>query len=135
MRQQWAPRRDSARKESWADPFGNLERFQSILEISTNTEGLIKSADEVEALLVEEIRRLGSTTMRDWAAGAEKRLGAELEQKEASANWKEIRLTAAQTLGKAETSYAATFGSFDEVGEVWDMAFSGVWSRPGPCRL
>jgi hypothetical protein len=61
------------------------ERFQSILEIGANTEGPIKSADEVEALLIEEMRRLGNATMRDWAAGAEKRLGDQLEQKDTSA--------------------------------------------------
>lgn len=61
-----------------------MERFQSILEISANT-GAMKSADEVEALLIEEMRRLGSTTMRDWAAGAEKRLGDQLEQQDPSA--------------------------------------------------
>jgi len=59
-----------------------MERFESILEISANTEGPIRSADEVEALLIEEMRRLGNTTMRDWAASAEKRLGDQLEEKE-----------------------------------------------------
>lgn len=34
-------------------------------------------------------------------------------------DWKEIRLTAAQGLGKAETFYAATFGDVDEVGRRW----------------
>ena len=62
-----------------------MERFEKILEISANTEGPIKSADEIEALLIEEMRRLGNTTMRDWAASAEKRLGDQLEQKDASA--------------------------------------------------
>lgn len=62
-----------------------MERFESILEISANAEGPIKSADEVEALLIEEMRRLGNTTMRDWAAGAEKRLGDELRRKDTSA--------------------------------------------------
>ena len=33
--------------------------------------------------------------------------------------WKEIRLTAAQALGKVETFYAATFGSIQEVGRRW----------------
>ena len=62
-----------------------MERFQSILEISANTDGPIKSADEVEALLIEEMRRLGNTTMRDWASSAEKRLGDQLKHKDASA--------------------------------------------------
>lgn len=34
-------------------------------------------------------------------------------------DWKEIRLTAAQALGKAETFYAATFGEVDQVGRRW----------------
>lgn len=34
-------------------------------------------------------------------------------------DWKEIRLTAAQAQGKAETFYAATFGPVDEVGRRW----------------
>jgi hypothetical protein len=33
--------------------------------------------------------------------------------------WKEIRLAAAQGLGKAETFYAATFGAVEEVGRRW----------------
>ena len=62
-----------------------MERFQNILEISANAEGLVKSADEVEGLLIEEIRRLGNATMGDWAVSAEKRLGEQLKQTEASA--------------------------------------------------
>jgi hypothetical protein len=62
-----------------------MERFQSILEISANADGPVKSADEVEGLLIEEMRRLGNTTMGDWALSAEKRLGEQLEQRDASA--------------------------------------------------
>jgi hypothetical protein len=62
-----------------------MERFQSILEISANAEGPVKSADEVEGLLIEEMRRLGKATMGDWASSAEKRLAAQLEQKDATA--------------------------------------------------
>jgi hypothetical protein len=62
-----------------------MERFQSILELSANADGPVKRADEVEALLIEEMRRLGNTTMGSWAASAEKHLGAQLEQKDASA--------------------------------------------------
>jgi len=61
------------------------ERFENILAISANEEGPLKSADEVEGLLIEELRRLGNTTMEDWASGAEGRLGAQLEQQDASA--------------------------------------------------
>jgi len=62
-----------------------MERFESILEISANTDGPVKSADEVEGLLIEEMRRLGNTTMGDWATSAERRLGEQLEQKDATA--------------------------------------------------
>lgn len=62
-----------------------IERFQSILEISANAQGPIKSADEIEGLLVEELRRLGNSALGDWASRAEQRLGEELEQKDASA--------------------------------------------------
>lgn len=34
-------------------------------------------------------------------------------------DWKEIRLTAAQAVGQAETFYAATFGEVQEVGQRW----------------
>jgi hypothetical protein len=62
-----------------------MERFQSILEISANGDGPVKSADEVEGLLIEEMRRLGNTTMGSWAASAEKRFSEQLEQKDPSA--------------------------------------------------
>jgi hypothetical protein len=62
-----------------------MERFEAILEISANAEGPVKSADEVEGLLIEEMRRLGNTTMGDWATSAERRLGEQLEQKDPSA--------------------------------------------------
>lgn len=63
-----------------------FERVRSILEITASAEGTIKKADEVEALLIEEIRRLGHTTMETWAGKVEQTLGAELEQKDASAS-------------------------------------------------
>ena len=62
-----------------------MERFQSILEISANTQGPLKRADEIEALLIEEMRRLGNTTMGSWAASAEQRLAEQLVQKDTSA--------------------------------------------------
>lgn len=43
-------------------------------------------------------------------------------------DWKEIRLTAAQAQGKAETFYAATFNEVDEVGRRWGhCARSAGW--------
>lgn len=63
-----------------------LERVRSILEITASAEGTVKKADEIEALLIEEMRRLGQTTLQTWASKAEQTLGAELKQKDASAS-------------------------------------------------
>lgn len=62
-----------------------MERFQTILEITANVDGPLKSADKVEDLLIQEMRRLGSTSLETWAAEAEKRLGEQLQQKDDSA--------------------------------------------------
>jgi hypothetical protein len=58
-----------------------MERVAAILEICDGPEGEIKSADEVESLLIEEMRKLGSTTMGQWAKESEGRSGAEHQQK------------------------------------------------------
>jgi hypothetical protein len=63
-----------------------FERVRSILEITASAEGAVKKADEIEALLIEEMRRLGHTTMETWAGKVEQTLGAELKQKDASAS-------------------------------------------------
>lgn len=62
-----------------------MERMQSILAITISGDGPIKRADEIEGLLVEEMRRLGNTTMTSWAERAEKRLAEQLQQKDNSA--------------------------------------------------
>jgi hypothetical protein len=59
-----------------------MDRFQTILQISANADGPVKSADEIEGLLIQEMRRLGNTTMGSWAASAEKRLAEQLQQKD-----------------------------------------------------
>ena len=61
-----------------------LERFQAVLDITATGEGRLKTAEEVEVLLIEEMRRLGNSSMTDWAASAEKRLGEELKRKDPS---------------------------------------------------
>lgn len=62
-----------------------MERFQHILGIAANGDGPVKRADEIEALLIEEMRRLGNVTMESWASRAEKTLGGQLKQKDPSA--------------------------------------------------
>jgi hypothetical protein len=61
-----------------------MERVQSILEIAYSQEGPLKTADEVEDLLVEEMRRLGNATMNQWAGQSEKRVMADLKQQDAT---------------------------------------------------
>ena len=59
-----------------------LLRVQSILALALNAEGPLKTADQVEELLIEEIRKLGSATIHHWAAEAEERVCAELRQQD-----------------------------------------------------
>jgi biotin carboxylase len=58
------------------------DRVQSILEIVGNEEGPLKTADEVEELVIQELRRLGSATLHQWANQAEERVSAELQQQD-----------------------------------------------------
>jgi hypothetical protein len=59
-----------------------MERVQSILEIAHSEEGPLKTADEVEELLIQEVRRLGQATMSQWAVGAEERVSRELKSQD-----------------------------------------------------
>lgn len=56
-----------------------MERVRSILDLARNADGPLKTADEIEELLIEEVRRLGSATMKQWAAHAEERVSNELQ--------------------------------------------------------
>jgi 2-iminoacetate synthase ThiH len=61
------------------------ERFEHILEITAHTDGPVKRADEIESLLIEEMRRLGNAAMGSWASQAERTLAEQLRQKDGSA--------------------------------------------------
>lgn len=61
-----------------------MARVQSILELAYDEEGPLKTADEVEELLIEEIRRLGNATMNQWASHAEERVSNELKQQDST---------------------------------------------------
>lgn len=61
-----------------------LARLQSILELTRAADGPLKTADEVEELLIQELRQLGSTTMHQWATQAEARVGADLQARDAT---------------------------------------------------
>lgn len=56
------------------------KRFEAILDLSDSEQGVVKTADEIEALLIEEIRGLGHTTMEQWAVRAENRIGKEYQE-------------------------------------------------------
>lgn len=56
-----------------------LARFQSILDLSCTREGRLRTADEVEGLLIEELRQLGHTSMNQWATQAGRRVSDELK--------------------------------------------------------
>jgi biotin carboxylase len=59
-----------------------MERVQSILEIASAENGPLKTADEVEAMLIEEMRKLGHSTMSQWATTAEERVSTELQSQD-----------------------------------------------------
>jgi hypothetical protein len=59
-----------------------MVRVQSILEIVRNAEGPLKTADEVEELVIEEMRRLGNVTLSQWASQAEERVSTELQRQD-----------------------------------------------------
>lgn len=59
-----------------------MARFQSILDITRNADGPLKTADEVEELLIQEMRRVGNAAMNQWAVQAEERVGTELKEKD-----------------------------------------------------
>ena len=61
-----------------------MVRVQSILEIARNAEGPLKTADEVEELLIQEMRRLGNVTLSQWAIQAEERVSTELRSQDPS---------------------------------------------------
>ena len=59
-----------------------MARVERILEIANSSEGPLKTADEIEELLLDELRRLGNDTLTEWAAEAEKRVGQELQKQD-----------------------------------------------------
>jgi hypothetical protein len=59
-----------------------MERVQSILEITGSTSGPLKTADEVEELLIQEMRQLGNSSMSQWATHAEERVSKELKEQD-----------------------------------------------------
>jgi len=67
-----------------------LAQFESILAIATETgsDGHFRTADEVEALVVEALRKLGNQTMRQWASEAQVRAVADCQKEHPTARLK-----------------------------------------------
>ena len=61
-----------------------LARFESILGLTDVAEGPLRSADEIEEQLIQEVRRLGHEVMSDWAVRAEARVADEVLQANAT---------------------------------------------------
>ena len=59
-----------------------MVRVQSIMEIARNADGPLKTADEVEELLIQEMRQLGHVTLSQWAIQAEERVSTELKSQD-----------------------------------------------------
>lgn len=59
-----------------------LARVQGIFDLARAADGPLKSADEVEELLIQELRELGRSTMKQWATQAEVRVGDELKSQD-----------------------------------------------------
>lgn len=60
------------------------ERFESILALANASDGPLKTADQIEELLIEEVRKLGNATMREWADKAQERVGKEVRSQDAT---------------------------------------------------
>lgn len=59
-----------------------MARVQEIMALARNEDGPLKTADEVEELLIEQMRQLGNETMGQWASQAEERVSRELKQQD-----------------------------------------------------
>lgn len=70
------------------------ERIEGIVKLADEPEGegRVRSADEVEALLVEELRKLGNDTLVDWAGSVDRHLGVELKKEKAGVKMREKKL-------------------------------------------
>jgi hypothetical protein len=55
------------------------ERVLSILSMADNADGQPRKADDVEALLIEEIRKLGNATMGEWARSSEEQAAQQMK--------------------------------------------------------
>ena len=101
-----------------------MERLRSILELTSNAGGPLKTADEVEELLIQELRRLGNTTLCQWATQAEARVSNELKGQDPT-----IRSRKKRTL-----KWWCVFGLVSVRERIW-RSQTQSYVRPLPQRL
>lgn len=101
-----------------------LARFQNILELADNADSPLKTADEVEELLIQELRQLGHSSMTHWAAQAEQRVSTELKTGNPT-----VRSRKKKTL-----TWWCVFGLVTVRDRVWRTAGQS-YLRPLPDRL
>lgn len=100
------------------------ERFQSILELTCDATGPLKTFDEMEDLLVQEIRQLGNQSARQWASQAEERVSQELQAKDPSVCSRK----------KRSLKWWCIFGQVEVRDRVWRSATQS-YIRPLPERI
>lgn len=83
-----------------------MERMHSIMDLADNGQA---TADEIEALLVEEVRRLGANTMESWANSAEQQSAKEFKQQNPKSRYGK----------KKRLSWLCVFGRVSVVERVW----------------
>ena len=71
-----------------------MTRFLSILRLAEepNVNGTIRSADEVEAVLIEQVRKLGQESMESWASKVDSIIGEQSKQEDPSVKLREKKL-------------------------------------------
>lgn len=81
-------------KKVLADRPHLASRIESILKIvdEPNCNGEIRSADEVESLLVEHLRQLGNEGLVQWSKGADKEAGKAFKAADKSVKMREKKL-------------------------------------------
>lgn len=67
------------------------ERIHAILRITEEPliDGKIRSADEVEWMLIEELRKLGNESLSGWSGGVDRKLGEAVKAEDPKAAMRE----------------------------------------------
>ena len=61
-----------------------FDRVESILNLTSQEgSGAVKSVDEIESLLIEELRKLGNQTLTSWAVNAEQKVSDDYRKNKA----------------------------------------------------